>query len=49
MFGSTCEYVSRVMAIVACPSISDTILGEAAHVGRCHGLELHPSKGGLQV
>jgi hypothetical protein len=27
MFGSTCEYVSRVMAMVACPSISETIFG----------------------
>src|SRR5215204_1805557 len=27
IFGRTWEYVSRVMAIVACPSISETILG----------------------
>ena len=27
MFGSTWEYVSRVMAMVACPSISETIFG----------------------
>ena len=27
MFGSTWEYVSRVMAMVECPSISETIFG----------------------
>ena len=34
MLGSTCEYVYRVMATVACPSISETNLGFGVDVTR---------------
>jgi hypothetical protein len=54
MFGSTWEYVSRVMAMVACPSISDTIFGftlgvrsSVAHVWRSQGGDESPCSSDL--